>query len=718
MYSTFVKDKKGAQWLLSRLCLSRDDQNRAVNSYRESIKMASILFGTPKTTTASPSKSLSYQHNLTEANYLSNEISTELYNGSHDIRRYKSSHHPNRTSVTVATTKAYADKSYAKRKGPIKGEFQQWVDQPNYVGLERVANTPSAKWSSRLRSPINKTQNKTLPSSFTRSNKTTPLLSRSSTTLSTSSPPAPSTPILLATPLPSASRSTPTRAKKTNPKDDAASDWSKEIERLASKLDVSMKNSRHPGNLRRFYLSVFKKFRELEQQNVLLKKSLVTQDVAIQTHQSTIQQNQEKVHRLEVAITNINQAATSLSNILSSANLPPVTCPRDYLLHGISYDPMAEKQHGGQVDKEEAEEEEEEKEIDPTLVTTQMIRQGLLEIFVQFDADNDGVMNCHEFNALRAKLTSRAPPMSPIEFENMCAQNNLETVLGGLTLNGFLDMYALTPQAASTDLNLLGITLGPLLFPRQALMEATRRLVEAIAEIEEKEHANVALKETVTTLVTRLSVTEKKVMQLENEKQHYCKLYTKATADAESWNHQLYTEKMNLEHSAQREEQLEGKIKELKKGVMEMHELLQIKAEEKEQIQRQMAEMLKEYNVAHAMARAAKTSEFQAKEKEKQLQRKNQVLHTTLKTRQNHYGRVGSTQTDKNMGDRYLYPNTHFSRRKKKVLKKNKKKDEGGGKNSSRGYIVLKSKTSPGQGNRIVMVGGSPVNGGGSSRSC
>jgi hypothetical protein len=445
---------------------------------------------------------------------------------------------------------------------------------------------------------------------------------------------------------------------------------------------------------------------------------LVTQDVAIQTHQSTIQQNQEKVHRLEVAITNINQAATSLSNILSSANLPPVTCPRDYLLHGISYDPMAEKQHGGQVDKEEAEEEEEEKEIDPTLVTTQMIRQGLLEIFVQFDADNDGVMNCHEFNALRAKLTSRAPPMSPIEFENMCAQNNLETVLGGLTLNGFLDMYALTPQAASTDLNLLGITLGPLLFPRQALMEATRRLVEAIAEIEEKEHANVALKETVTTLVTRLSVTEKKVMQLENEKQHYCKLYTKATADAESWNHQLYTEKMNLEHSAQREEQLEGKIKELKKGVMEMHELLQIKAEEKEQIQRQMAEMLKEYNVAHAMARAAKTSEFQAKEKEKQLQRKNQVLHTTLKTRQNHYGRVGSTQTDKNMGDLYLYPNTHFSRRKKKVLKKNKKKDEGGGKNSSRGYIVLKSKTSPGQGNRIVMVGGSPVNGGGSSRSC
>ena len=116
------------------------------------------------------------------------------------------------------------------------------------------------------------------------------------------------------------------------------------------------------------------------------------------------------------------------------------------------------------------------------------------------------------------------------------------------------------------------------------------------------------------------------------------------------------------------------------------------KAEEKEQIQRQMAEMLKEYNVAHAMARAAKTSEFQAKEKEKQLQRKNQVLHTTLKTRQNHYGRVGSTQTDKNMGDRYLYPNTHFSRRKKKVLKKNKKKEEGGG--------------------------GSPVNGGGSSRSC
>ena len=45
---TFVKDKKGAQWLLSRLCLSRDDQNRAVNSYRNQLKWPQSFLEHPK----------------------------------------------------------------------------------------------------------------------------------------------------------------------------------------------------------------------------------------------------------------------------------------------------------------------------------------------------------------------------------------------------------------------------------------------------------------------------------------------------------------------------------------------------------------------------------------------------------------------------------------------------------------------------------------------
>ena len=64
------------------------------------------------------------------------------------------------------------------------------------------------------------------------------------------------------------------------------------------------------------------------------------------------------------------------------------------------------------------------------------------------------------------------------------------------------------------DLNILGITLGPLLFPRQALTEATRRLIEATNSLQRRDNENTQLKHTNDELVLRLHRSEQKLMQV------------------------------------------------------------------------------------------------------------------------------------------------------------------------------------------------------------
>ena len=93
-----------------------------------------------------------------------------------------------------------------------------------------------------------------------------------------------------------------------------------------------------------------------------------------------------------------------------------------------------------------------------------------------------------------------------------------------------------------------------------------------------------------------------------------------------------------------------------------MNGLLQQKIEEKEHFQRKCWSMEEEFNVANAMTKAAKASEVRAKEEKTELYRINVILHTTLKTRQMNYGRVGAeTQTDPPP----KWKPVHFSRRKK-----------------------------------------------------
>ena len=115
-----------------------------------------------------------------------------------------------------------------------------------------------------------------------------------------------------------------------------------------------------------------------------------------------------------------------------------------------------------------------------------------------------------------------------------------------------------------------------------------------------------------------------------------------AHRDQECIHKQLMAEKMQVEAGAQREEKFEEERIGLRKGLNAMAHLLEIKVGEKELYQREIAAMQEEYNVAHAMTRAAKASELRAKEQEKDLRSqstmKNHLVNIKF-SRQNFYNK-------------------------------------------------------------------------------
>ncbi len=274
--------------------------------------------------------------------------------------------------------------------------------------------------------------------------------------------------------------------------------------------------------------------------------------------------------------------------------------------------------------------------------TEQWIRQGLIEVFCRFDSDNDGIMACHELNDLRAALGNPAAPLSLDEFDMMCREHGLRRINGGLSLEGFLAMYKLTGrQAAVTDLEALGITLGPLLFPRQALMEATRRLVDAGDGLKATRRENVKMTGTIRELNGMLQHTEAKLRnavkdcaEQRNGVEH-ARLEQRRAAAA------LAAQREAGAAGAAREAAFQQEIGKLRQALVEMQELLNRKIEEKEYFQRAVWELEEKANVACAESRAAKAAEFRAKQAQDELTRTNNILHGTLKSKQRHYGRVG-----------------------------------------------------------------------------
>ena len=551
--------------------------------------MSSLLFGAPRSPpiqTKFLDQTDTIKSNLSAANILSNQIytgltappvapsTTALQLQTPTLNNNNLNPPKRRTSVQLSTTKSKSAKEIHRHHQTNKEQLDQWENTRNYVGLGHLSHDRTSNWSSRLRStpsPQARARKK-LP----KSNTTTALLSTPTNSTSCfgdgyhawSSPkiktnanqdiiqrlqqPKQKSQIATET----SKRTNTFHYKNTNAAvqqqqqqqqhhqqhTSSSRNWKKEIEVLASKVENSI-NKPNPGKLRRFYLNVFSKFRQLEKQNVTLRQSVTTQDNEIEVLKKITQEETSKVAMLELDIRNVNVAAQALKQMLNGNDFSKIRStdniqtPRDMLLRGIG---------SGLSDQETMNAENN--------TSDEMIRQGLLEVFVRFDVDNDNVMSCEELNALRVALHSSTPPLTLIQFEEMCVLHRLDRTENGLTLNGFLDMYQLTPRAAITDLEVLGITLGPLLFPRQALMEATRRLMEAKDEISEREKHFCKVSQELKTTVVQLHVTEQKLLLANQEQRDSRTLAIRAANDQEYTHTLLMNEKMNLEQQAQRME--------------------------------------------------------------------------------------------------------------------------------------------------------------------
>ena len=628
-----------------------------------------------------------------------------------------------RLSVHVATTQAKLAK---EKRAPPADYLDNWEASPNYVGLGHMSNSPVSNWSSRLRafSPSPKSTRKMLTTPTTisgnllnyrgsrntqqqqqqqqqsrladastssssnqkstkrgsKSKKTNSNRSKSMNETNRSRTAAPVVP--------------PRRSQKADLKREEScpiKNWSREIDQLASKLENTM-TSRQPGKLRRFYLSVFKQFRQLEQQNVVLQSTVKHQDKEMECLRKELEAEKSKVLLLEMDIQNVNTAAVSLAKCLNPQITPPTSSlpptPRDMLLHGINSNMRSSPSSTSLISSTSTSTSTSTSLLflDPSINLSPSsplsskangVRQGLLEVFVRFDVDNDGVISCDELNQLRVALKSPAPPLTPIAFERMCITHCLEradaTLLnnngvsrhvsrqGGLTLNGFLAMYELTPRAAVMDLEMLGITLGPLLYPRQALTEATRRLEEGKEHLLRRERKIITLEKDMATLTTRLHMTEQKLMAALNESRVTRQELAKYAQDQKYMHTQLMNEKMRVEAMTQREDTLCIDIKTLKGALVEMKRLLHLKNEEKEHYERQCWAAQEESNLANAMTRAAKAREERATQEKVKLTHQNNTLHTTLKTKQLRYGRTEvECQTESQQPQQSMI---HFSRR-------------------------------------------------------
>lgn len=378
--------------------------------------------------------------------------------------------------------------------------------------------------------------------------------------------------------------------------------------------------------------SVFKQFRELEAQNALLRDTVRSQDDELTELKHLADLEKSKAMVLELEVSRVNTAAKDLRSVLDPAFDEKISgggglVPRDLLLR----DPAGDGE-----------------DLDTAGRSAQWVRQGLIEIFCRFDADNDGILSCDELNSLRAELGSPAPPLTLSQFDCMCREHGLKRSRGGLSIDGFLDMYECTGRAAAlADLEALGITLGPLLFPRQALAEATRRLVDAREALHTSQQREIDMSQMIRDKNDRLQRSEARLREAMSTRRIAQSEREAAARDLVTLQHKYVSEQENHREGLRRESVLQSEIVKLRKELTQVKHILSGKIDEKEALQNMVQSMEESTAVANAAARSAKLAESRMKKEKIELARKNQVLHMTLTNRQKQYGRIAS---DKRQG--------------------------------------------------------------------
>lgn len=372
--------------------------------------------------------------------------------------------------------------------------------------------------------------------------------------------------------------------------------------------------------------SVFKQFRELETQNALLRDTVCSQENELTELKHLADLEKSKAMVLELEVSRVNAAAKDLRSTLDPTFDEKISgggglVPRDLLLR----DPAGSSEN-----------------LDKASQSAQWVRQGLIEIFCRFDADNDGILSCEELNNLRAELGNPAPPLTLGQFDAMCRKHGLKRSRGGLSIDGFLDMYKLTrPQAALADLEALGITLGPLLFPRQALAEATRRLVEAREALRMSQQKEIDMSQMIRDKNDQLQRSEARLREAMGSKRIAQSEREAAARDLVTLQHKYASEHENHREGVRREGIFQSEIAKLKRALSQVKQMLADKIDEKQFFQNKVQSMEESTAVANAAARSSKSAEWRMKKEKMELVRKNQVLHMTLTNRQKQYGRIG-----------------------------------------------------------------------------
>ena len=368
---------------------------------------------------------------------------------------------------------------------------------------------------------------------------------------------------------------------------------------------------------------MFKQFRDLEAQNKLLRETVRSQDNELKELKDLADVEKSKAMALEIEVSRVNAAAKELRSTLDPSFDDKISgggglVPRDLLLRNAA-----------------------DESLDEACQSEQWIRQGLIEIFCRFDIDNDGILSCEELNNLREALGSPAPPLTVGAFDAMCREHGLNRSRGGLSIDGFLDMYKLTGrEAALTDIEALGITLGPLLFPRQALAEATRRLVEAREALHKSQQREIDMAQIIKAKNDRMQLAEARLREANSSKRSAQNERESAVHNLSCLQQKFAAERESHREGIRREGLFQTEIVKLQRALNDMKKVLGKKIEERDYYHEKARSLEESAEVANATARSAKSAENRMKKEKMELARKNQVLYMTLTNRQKQYGRI------------------------------------------------------------------------------
>ena len=255
--------------------------------------------------------------------------------------------------------------------------------------------------------------------------------------------------------------------------------------------------------------------------------------------------------------------------------------------------------------------------------------EGVREMFSTFDHDKDGWLNVREMNTLQVAL-GNIERYSLESLTLLCTENGIEiNTQKGIPLKGLLTLYnKLGPEATSRDLTKLGITAGPLLYPRRALEHATTRLVKARRHLEDSKHGHSELKDALAkerTLSTHLK----------EELARYTNQYKSGMVEVEDMRsrysqavNEAMTERAGRLYAENRLRETEEELEKARNACKHMHNLLKLKINEKEGYQRALWSVEQKSQAMNLMHKSVRESEFKERRKQEELMKANMMLHT------------------------------------------------------------------------------------------